>query len=45
VAGDFAMPKMYEEFAEWWPLLSAPADYEEEAACSHEIFVARKSTR
>ena len=26
------MPKMYEEFAGWWPLLSAPADYEEEAA-------------
>lgn len=26
------MPKMYEELASWWPLLSAPADYEEEAA-------------
>jgi SAM-dependent methyltransferase len=26
------IPKMYEELAEWWPLLSAPADYEEEAA-------------
>ena len=25
------MPKMYEELAPWWPLLSAPADYEEEA--------------
>ena len=25
------MPRMYEEFAEWWPLLSAPAGYEEEA--------------
>jgi len=24
--------KMYEELASWWPLLSAPADYEEEAA-------------
>ena len=23
---------MYEEFASWWPLLSPPADYEEEAA-------------
>jgi SAM-dependent methyltransferase len=26
------MPKMYDELAPWWPLLSAPADYEEEAA-------------
>jgi hypothetical protein len=23
---------MYESLASWWPLLSAPADYEEEAA-------------
>ena len=38
------MPKMYDELASWWPLLSAPADYEEEArfygqalaaACDH----------
>jgi SAM-dependent methyltransferase len=26
------MSKMYDELAAWWPLLSAPADYEEEAA-------------
>jgi SAM-dependent methyltransferase len=26
------MPKMYDALASWWPLLSAPADYEEEAA-------------
>lgn len=25
------MPKMYQELSEWWPLLSAPADYAEEA--------------
>jgi SAM-dependent methyltransferase len=25
-------PKMYQEIASWWPLLSAPSDYEEEAA-------------
>ena len=25
------MPKLYAELAAWWPLLSAPADYEEEA--------------
>ena len=24
-------PKLYSELAEWWPLMSAPADYEEEA--------------
>ena len=24
-------PKLYDEFAEWWPLMSAPEDYEEEA--------------
>lgn len=24
--------RLYDEFAEWWPLLSAPADYAEEAA-------------
>jgi SAM-dependent methyltransferase len=24
-------PKMYDELAAWWPLLSSPADYEEEA--------------
>lgn len=26
-----ALPRLYMELAEWWPLLSAPADYEEEA--------------
>jgi hypothetical protein len=26
------MPKMYDELAAWWPLLSAPVDYQEEAA-------------
>lgn len=26
------MPKMYDELADWWPLLSPPSDYEEEAA-------------
>ncbi len=25
------IPLMYDELAEWWPLLSAPADYEQEA--------------
>ena len=26
------MPKLYEELASWWPLMSSPDDYEEEAA-------------
>ena len=26
------MPKMYEDLASWWPLLSAPEDYAEESA-------------
>lgn len=26
------MPRMYDEFADWWTLLSAPEEYEEEAA-------------
>jgi ubiquinone/menaquinone biosynthesis C-methylase UbiE len=26
------MPKLYNELAAWWPLLSAPDDYEEEAS-------------
>jgi SAM-dependent methyltransferase len=29
---DLHMPKMYEELASWWPLLSAPDEYAEEAA-------------
>src|SRR6186713_2050493 len=26
------MPKLYDELAAWWPLLSPPADYVEEAS-------------
>lgn len=26
------MPSLYDDLASWWPLLSAPSDYEEEAA-------------
>src|ERR1700712_4684117 len=26
------MPKLYDALAAWWPLMSAPADYQEEAA-------------
>ena len=34
------MPKMYEELASWWPLLSSPADYVEEAAFYERILAA-----
>ena len=30
------LPKLYRELADWWPILSAPADYAEEAAFYHE---------
>jgi hypothetical protein len=38
VAGDGA-PKLYGELASWWPLLSSPADYAEEAAFYERILV------
>jgi len=31
------MPMMYDELASWWPLLSPPADYEEEAGSHARI--------
>ena len=34
---DHATPRMYHELAEWWPLLSAPADYAEEAALYRQL--------
>ena len=32
-------PALYDELAEWWPLLSAPEDYAEEAAEYERILV------
>ncbi len=32
-------PKLYSELASWWPLLSSPADYEEEAGFYRDILV------
>lgn len=32
-------PKLYGELASWWPLLSAPADYEEEAGFYRDFLV------
>jgi SAM-dependent methyltransferase len=33
-------PKLYAELASWWPLLSAPADYEEEAGLYQKALLA-----
>ncbi len=33
------MPKLYDELSAWWPLLSAPEDYEEEAAFYERLLV------
>jgi SAM-dependent methyltransferase len=33
-------PKLYHDLAEWWPLLSAPSDYAEEAAFFERALVA-----
>jgi SAM-dependent methyltransferase len=32
-----AVPRLYRDLAEWWPLLSAPADYAEEAAVYQRV--------
>jgi SAM-dependent methyltransferase len=32
-------PKLYNELAEWWPLMSAPADYAEEAAVYGDLLI------
>lgn len=33
------LPKLYGELAEWWPVLSAPEDYAEEAAFYQELLI------
>ncbi len=33
-------PKLYQELASWWPLLSAPADYADEAAFFRQTLIA-----
>jgi SAM-dependent methyltransferase len=34
-----ALPRLYAELASWWPLLSAPADYREEAEIYQRLLV------
>ncbi len=35
------MPALYDDLAPWWPLISAPADYAEEAAFYGGAILAR----
>ena len=37
-------PKLYQELASWWPLLSTPSDYAEEAAFFHKVLVEATDT-
>jgi SAM-dependent methyltransferase len=39
------MPKLYDELAAWWPLMSAPADYEEEAAVYSALLIGAAETK
>lgn len=39
------MLKLYDELAEWWPLLSAPADYADEAAFFLSLFAEVNTNR
>lgn len=33
------LPEMYTQLASWWPLISPPEDYAEEAALYHQILL------
>ena len=37
------LPRLYVEFASWWPLLSAPEDYAEEAEFFFNLFMREAS--
>ena len=41
--GKHITPRLYKEFATWWPVLSAPEDYAEEAEFYKELFVTYSS--
>ena len=34
-----SQPRLYSELADWWPLLSAPEEYAEEAAFHRQVLV------
>ena len=45
-AADDAMPRLYDDLAAWWPLLSSPDDYVEESAfLVHQLLTAGCNTR
>ena len=44
-AGSDCLPMLYTELAEWWPLLSAPADYAEEAEIYKKTILEACSTQ
>ena len=39
-----AAPRLYTELADWWPLLSAPEDYAEEAAIYADLLAAESES-
>ena len=41
----FDLPRLYRDLAEWWPLLSAPEDYAEEAEWYRQAIVAASERR
>jgi len=38
------LPRLYSEFSSWWPILSAPEDYAEEAAFYRKVIISACST-
>lgn len=38
------LPRLYGEFSSWWPILSAPEDYAEEAAFYRKVIISACST-
>jgi SAM-dependent methyltransferase len=39
------MPRLYTDYADWWPLVSAPGDYAEEAAVYRKVLSAAPTRR
>jgi hypothetical protein len=38
------LPKLYRQIADWWPILSTPEEYAEEAELYREVLVTYAST-
>ena len=39
------LPKLYRELADWWPILSSPEDYAEEAEFFRKVIISSSSTK